>query len=241
MGDPPPKCRFVTAICLYIVRQIKIINRYCALHDGRINYLIPTLVGSWPYSTFLCGTNFSSHQNSTVFPTSEIQIKQFLQFSSFIWWSDHLLAGRATLHRLYDNQAPEGSQIFNPRIFGMGFCKIPGFFGTGLVWNFIPGFYQKSTGSLGISLSPHKFGQFHTFWRTYLFVKYIRQTKVSSIPSCGKQQERAGVQCCWRQEWHGLEKFVICDLCREEKLTPDLHMMDMAWTRLANWKIYVGT
>ena len=30
-----------------------------------------------------------------------------------------------------------------------------------------------------------------------------------------------------------MEKFVICDLCREEKLTPDLHMMDMAWTRLA--------
>ena len=155
MGDPPPKCRFVTAICLYIVRQIKIINRYCALHDGRINYLIPTLVGSWPYSTFLCGTNFSSHQNSTVFPTSEIQIKQCLQFSSFIWWSDHLLAGPATLHRLYDNQAPEGSQIFNPRIFGMGFCKIPGFFGTGLVWNFIPGFYQKSTGSLGIGSFLH--------------------------------------------------------------------------------------
>ena len=35
-------------------------------------------------------------------------------------------------------------------------------------------------GSLGISLSAHKFGQFHTFWTTYLFVKYIRQTKVSS-------------------------------------------------------------
>ena len=70
---------------------------------------------------------------------------------------------------------------------------IPGFFGTGLAWNFIPGFYQKSTGSPGISLSAHKFDQFHTFWRTYLFVKYIRQTKVSSIPSCGKQQEQEGV------------------------------------------------
>ena len=50
--------------------------------------------------------------------------------------------------------------------------------------------------SLGISFSAHKFGNFHTFWRTYfLFVKYIRQTKVSSIPSCRKEQERAGGQC----------------------------------------------
>ena len=35
-------------------------------------------------------------------------------------------------------------------------------------------------GSLGISFSARKFGQFHTFWTTYLFVKDIRQTKVSS-------------------------------------------------------------
>ena len=59
-----------------------------------------------------------------------------------------------------------------------------------------PGILPKK---YGISLSAHKFGQFHTFWRTFLFVKYIRQTKVSSIPSCGKQQERAGVQCCWQR------------------------------------------
>ena len=62
-------------------------------------------------------------------------------------------------------------------------------------------FYKKKlhlTGSLGISLSAHKFCQFHTSWGTYLFVKYVRQTKVSSIPSCGKQQEREGVQCCWQ-------------------------------------------
>ena len=76
--------------------------------------------------------------------------------------------------------------------------SIPGFFGTGLVWNFMPGFYQKSTGYLWISLSANKFGQFHKFWRTYLFVNYIRQAKVSPIQSCGKQQERAGVQCCWQ-------------------------------------------
>ena len=70
----------------------------------------------------------------------------------------------------------------------------PGIFRDGislkfLSWDFTK---KKSIGSLGISLSAH-FGQFHTFWRTYLFVKYIRQTKVSSIPSCGKQQEQEGV------------------------------------------------
>ena len=64
--------------------------------------------------------------------------------------------------------------------------------------NSITGFYQKNTGSLGISFSAQKFGQFHTFWRTYLFVKNISQTKVSPIPACGKQQERAGAQCCWQ-------------------------------------------
>ena len=37
-----------------------------------------------------------------------------------------------------------------------------------------------------------------SFLEDILFVNYIRQTKVSSIPSYGKQQERAGVQCCWQ-------------------------------------------
>ena len=71
----------VTAICLYLVRRIKIIHRYCPLHDGNIKCLVPPLLRSWPYSTSLCGTKFFSHQNSTVFPTSEIQIQQFLQLS----------------------------------------------------------------------------------------------------------------------------------------------------------------
>ena len=87
-------------------------------------------------------------------------------------------------------QAPAGSRIL----------QNPGIFRDGISLKFYPGIYQKSTGSLGISLSAHKFGQFHTFWRTFLFVKYIRQTKVSSIPSCGKEQERAGVQCCWQRD-----------------------------------------
>ena len=95
-----------------------------------------------------------------------------------------------------------GIKNFQSREFRDGILQnpgIPGFFGTGLAWNFIPGFYQKkSTGPLGVSFSVHKFGQCHTFWRTYLFVKYNKQTKVSSIPSCGKQQEKASVQCCWQ-------------------------------------------
>ena len=55
------------------------------------------------------------------------------------------------------------------------------------------------------------------FCTTYLFVKYIRQKKVSSMMKvkgisssscflgeshlphpCGKQQERTGFQCCWQ-------------------------------------------
>ena len=36
-------------------------------------------------------------------------------------------------------------------------------------------------GSLGITFSAHKFGQFPTFWTNHMFVKYIRHTKVSSI------------------------------------------------------------
>ena len=81
------------------------------------------------------------------------------------------------------DQAPAGSRIFNPRISGMGFCKIPGFFGTGLAWNFVPGIYQKRTESLRISLSAHEFGQFHTFWRTYLFANTLdRQRSYPSHP-----------------------------------------------------------
>ena len=103
---------------------------------------------------------------------------------------------------LFCSPGPNGIKKFQSWDFQDGILQnpgIPGFFGTGLACNFIPGIYQKSTGSLGISLSAHKFGQIHTFWRTYWFLKYIRQTKVSSIPSCGKQQERAGVQCCWQR------------------------------------------
>ena len=58
-----------------------------------------------------------------------------------------------------------------------------------------PDEFQNNTKKNGNTI---KFGQFHKFWRTYLFVNHIRQTKVSSIPSCGKLQERAGVQCCWQ-------------------------------------------
>ena len=121
-------------------------------------------------------------------------------FGALTYMSAHICAQiqANTLNRIFAHiwacyvQAPAGSRIFNPRISGMGFFR------RGLAWNFIPGFYQKSTGYLWISLSANKFGQFHKFWRTYLFVNYIRQTKVSSIPSCGKQQEQAGVQCCWQ-------------------------------------------
>ena len=75
---------------------------------------------------------------------------------------------------------PSGIKNFQSRDFQDWVLQNPG----------IPGFLR--TGA-------HKFGQFRTFWRTILFVKYIRQTKVSSIPSCGKQQERAGVHCCWQR------------------------------------------
>jgi len=44
--------------------------------------------------------------------------------------------------------------------------------------------------STGPSVSP---------FRDFLFVNYIRQTKVSSIPSCGMEQERVGVWCCWQR------------------------------------------
>ena len=83
-----------------------------------------------------------------------------------------------------------------------GFCEILGsrdFSGWDYPKIFIPIFYQRSIGSLGIFYSSHTSGHLHTFWRNYLFVKYIIQTKVSSIPSCGKQQERAGVRCCWQR------------------------------------------
>ena len=88
-----------------------------------------------------------------------------------------------------------------PEFPGRDFAKSwdPGTVEDGISLKFFPGILQKSVGSLGISLSSHKFGQFHTFWRTFLFVKYIRQTRVSSIPYCDKQQEREGVQCCWHR------------------------------------------
>ena len=48
------------------------------------------------------------------------------------------------------DHAPVGSRIFNPGIYGTGFCKILG-------------------------------------------------SKVLSFPSCGKQQEQAGINCCWQR------------------------------------------
>ena len=98
---------------------------------------------------------------------------------------------------------PNGIENFQTPDFRDRILQNPGilgFFGTGLALNFYPRILpKKHSGSLRVTFSAHKFGQFHTFWRTYLFVRCIRQTKVSSIPSCGKQQERAGVQCCWQR------------------------------------------
>ena len=38
---------------------------------------------------------------------------------------------------------PSGIQIFNPGIFGTGFCQIPGFFGTGFTLIFNPGIVRN--------------------------------------------------------------------------------------------------
>ena len=97
---------------------------------------------------------------------------------------------------------PQRDQEFSiPGFLGRDFAKSrdPGIFRDGIILKFLSRYFTKSLRYVGISLSAHKFGQFHTFWRTYLFVKYIRQTKVSSIPSCRKQQEWAGVPCCWQR------------------------------------------
>ena len=95
---------------------------------------------------------------------------------------------------------PNGIENFQTRDFRDRILQnpgIPGFFRTGLAWNFIPGFYQKVRDISGFPSQRINLVNFINFV-TYLFVNYIRQTKVSSIPSCGKQQERASVQCCWQ-------------------------------------------
>ena len=94
-----------------------------------------------------------------------------------------------------------------PGFLGRDFAKSrdPRIFQDGIVLNFLSRDFTKKVWYLGISSWAHRFGHFDTFWRTSLFVKYIRQTKVSSIPPCGKQQERASVQCGWQ---HGDPKRV---------------------------------
>ena len=70
-----------------------------------------------------------------------------------------------------------------PGFPGWDFAKSrdPRIFRDGISLKFFPGILSKEYRISGDFLSAHKFGQLHTFWRTYLFVKYTRQTKVSSI------------------------------------------------------------
>ena len=51
------------------------------------------------------------------------------QQSTKIWMNEDKQMHGVQMHHM---QAPAGSRIFNPGISGTGFCKIPGFFGTGL-------------------------------------------------------------------------------------------------------------
>ena len=75
---------------------------------------------------------------------------------------------------------PKGIKNFQSRIFQDGILQnpgIPGFFRTGLALNFFPGILpKKSPVSLGVTISAHKFGQFYTFWTTYLFWKIHDET-----------------------------------------------------------------
>ena len=70
---------------------------------------------------------------------------------------------------------PQQDQEFRSRDFRDRIWQnpgIPGFFRTGLALNFFPGILpKKSPVSLGVTISAHKFGQFHTFWTTYLLVE----------------------------------------------------------------------
>ena len=82
------------------------------------------------------------------------------------------------------------SSVINMRDFRDGILQnpgIPGFIGRGLAWYFIPGFYQKCMKSLGISFF-HKFGQFHTFCRTFLFLKY--KSLINSHPVASSKSEQ---------------------------------------------------
>ena len=104
---------------------------------------------------------------------------------------------------------PNGIENFQTRDFRDRILQnpgIPGFFGTGLALNFYPRILpKKRSGSLRVTFSAHKFGQFHTFWTTYLLVEYPWRIFTSSCflwsgsssPSCDEQQERADVQCFW--------------------------------------------
>ena len=58
----------------------------------------------------------------------------------WIWYQSKKVCQQSCLSA---HQAPAGSRIFNPGISGTGFCKIPGFFGMGLAWNFYPGILPK--------------------------------------------------------------------------------------------------
>ena len=73
------------------------------------------------------------------------------------------------------DQAPTGSGIFNPRILQNP--GIPGFFGTGLAWNFCPRILPKKSKISRESLLSTYIWSISYIWTTYyLFVKYIRQT-----------------------------------------------------------------
>ena len=79
---------------------------------------------------------------------------------------------------------PQRDQEFSiPGFPGRDFAKSrdPGIFRDGISLKFQSRDFRELYRVAGIRAHPcHKFGQFHTFWTTYLFVKYIRQTKVLS-------------------------------------------------------------
>ena len=82
-----------------------------------------------------------------------------------------------------------------------------GIFQDRISLKFLSRILSKSPGSLRITFSAYKFGRFHTSLMTCLLVEDPRRIFTSSCflwsgsssLSFGKQQERAGVQCCWQR------------------------------------------
>ena len=97
---------------------------------------------------------------------------------------------------------PSGIKNFQSRDFRDRILQnpgIPGFFWDGISLKLLSWDFTKKVWDL-LGFPSQQFGNFHTFWRTYLFVKYIRQNKVSSILYCGNSKsERVFIeQCCWQ-------------------------------------------